>query len=264
MSAEGIDTPVEPTEEQKRAKAWILVKDVLQNEEQYNALKQGYPVTLMGSNKIQYIVYPNGHLVKLTTNKPVLGRMKYGSKYINIDYLATIIAWIKFDAETLEKNWKCGQITLQENNTNQNDRLDGDFWAHRMLEHQEEVDGLIRHQIRGHRYLGHDYGIYDLVDDSREELEEKQRKYYDYSLILLVLSWITGILSIIALGIIPHIVVVIGSYTFLYLHKKYSELLNDEYEVRYNTKCFLLYWPLASIIPSFWFFLGTYALLLTF
>lgn len=100
-------------EQKPLEKGWRLVKDTLGNDEQYLALKQGFPITLTGSNQIQFILYPNGEFVKVGKNSPKIGKLRIHKDFVAPDYLATIIAWIIYDADRLVKNWGCGNFELE-------------------------------------------------------------------------------------------------------------------------------------------------------
>jgi len=98
----------------KKQKAWELVKDSLQDEDAYHKLRNGFPIQLMGSSGTLYFLYPSGRFVKVGLEQPVIGKMVKGSYYASPDYLATIISWIRFNEEQLEKNWNCGNFHMQE------------------------------------------------------------------------------------------------------------------------------------------------------
>jgi hypothetical protein len=127
-------------------KGWKLVKDILNNDEQYLALKQGFYITLTGSNKIQYVIYPNGKVVKLTDTKPVLGKLQIKSDYVKADYLATLIAWIKYNADKFEEQWKCGTLTLNDETTQEREA--------RLIRRQEQLEV---YRTRRHRSFNPDY-----------------------------------------------------------------------------------------------------------
>jgi len=124
-----------PTASQK---GWLLVKDSLNDINLYRKLKNGYPITITGSEGTPYVLYPNGRFVKIGMKQPELGSIK-GSKYVKPDYLATIINWIKYDEKTLQKNWECGNFQVNEPLTEE------------QLAYRERRLNAIRYRPRRHR-----------------------------------------------------------------------------------------------------------------
>lgn len=104
----------ESSSDSKTVRGWILVRDVLGDEEKYLALKQGFPITLKGNLGTDFILYPNGHFVKLGKDKPSTAKMDVSGKFVKPDYLATIIAYIIHNQKYIETKWGCGHFRLKD------------------------------------------------------------------------------------------------------------------------------------------------------
>lgn len=102
------------SEQTAEEKGWLFLKDTLQDDAAYAKLRTGTPIQLTGSLGTPFILYPSGSLVKVGKDEPEIGEIIEGSSFVAPDYLATIIAWIKYDEKGLEENWGCGKISMQE------------------------------------------------------------------------------------------------------------------------------------------------------
>lgn len=99
----------------KTERAWLLVKDVLEDEEAYLTLKQGFPIPVTGSKGNIYVLYPSGKFIKANKKKAEaeIGSIVNTGEFASPDYLATIIAWIKHNEAKLEKDWRCGNFSIR-------------------------------------------------------------------------------------------------------------------------------------------------------
>jgi hypothetical protein len=95
-------------------KAWQFVRDTLKDEKKFGILRAGGYIHLTGNKGTNYLLYSSGHIVKLAADTPVLGKMIVQKDFAAPDYLATLIAWILHDEETLEKQWGCGNIYMDQ------------------------------------------------------------------------------------------------------------------------------------------------------
>lgn len=107
------------TEEQNaNAKALSYLREVIDNDEKFNNLNNGEPIDITGSEGGKYILYPNGHVVRLDKSSPKLGKLLENSIMPYPDVLATVYTWIMHDEKRFLKNWGCGNIHVTNPNAN--------------------------------------------------------------------------------------------------------------------------------------------------
>lgn len=103
-------------------KAWQYLREIMHNDEQYERLRNGLSIEVVGSEAGHYIVYPNGHVVRLDVDEPALGRIHQSRMLPFPDVLCTIYAWITHDEKRFRKNWGCGNIHVRTKEEDQRER----------------------------------------------------------------------------------------------------------------------------------------------
>lgn len=128
-------------------KAWLLVKDILEDEDKYLDLRAGNYIILRGSNGKDYVIYPNGSVAILKKSGIQQGKIS-GSDFVEPDYLATLIAWIRFSADELERSWGCGSLSLQKPRPEPQETDEVTEWVQRRYEpsiyDRIPIDGIIK------------------------------------------------------------------------------------------------------------------------
>jgi len=96
---------VKPTE-----RAWEYLRTLMDNEADYLALRNGDSIVLTGSLGGRYVLYPNGHVVRLDKDAPKLGNISKTSSMPYPDVLATVFMWITKDEAAFRERWECGSL----------------------------------------------------------------------------------------------------------------------------------------------------------
>lgn len=100
------------TEENPQTKALIYLREVMRDDEKFTRLNNGEAIEVIGSEGGKYILYPNGHVVRLDSDAPKLGKLLHNSSMPYPDVLCTVYSWITKDEQRFLKNWGCGNISI--------------------------------------------------------------------------------------------------------------------------------------------------------
>jgi len=101
-----------------RTKALLYLKEVIGDDAKFNRLNDGEPIDVTGSLGGKYILYPNGHVIRLGKDEPKLGKLHENSGMPFPDVLSTVYMWITHDEAKFLRNWGCGNISVTNPNAN--------------------------------------------------------------------------------------------------------------------------------------------------
>lgn len=96
-------------------KAWAHLATLV-GKRKCASLRNGNFVTITGSLGGKYIIYPNGHVVRLDKREPIQGKLLKSYTMPYPDVLSTMCAWIMYDEARFLENWGCGNISAVEEN----------------------------------------------------------------------------------------------------------------------------------------------------
>ena len=94
-------------------KAWKYCRELLDDDEKYIKLRtKNEHITIKGSDGGEYVLYPNGEIVRLDKAYAKLGRISKTSRMPLPDHFSALIVWIKYNEKELKRRWGCGNISF--------------------------------------------------------------------------------------------------------------------------------------------------------
>jgi len=99
-------------------KAWSFFKQILDDEEKYTKFKDNNkPIQVTGDLGGEYFLYPNGSIVRIDDNSPMVGNVYFNDQIHRVDFLSTVLLWIKHNEQKLRQVWGCGGLSVIYNGT---------------------------------------------------------------------------------------------------------------------------------------------------
>jgi len=95
------------------SKAWAYFKQVLNDDEKFVMFKEKKKrIGINGNNGGIYFLYPNGQIVRLDDDRPMMGNIYFNNTIHKVDFLTTVLMWIKHNEKELKRVWGCGSLSM--------------------------------------------------------------------------------------------------------------------------------------------------------
>lgn len=105
-------------ETESAEKAWSFFRQILDDEEKYTKFKEGNkPIQITGECGGEYFLYPTGSIVRIDDNSPMIGNIYFNDQIHKVDFLSTVLLWIKHNENKLRQVWGCGGLSVIYNGT---------------------------------------------------------------------------------------------------------------------------------------------------
>jgi len=100
-------------ESESAEKAWSFFKQILNDEEKYVAFKDKLkPIEVKGNEGGVYFLYPTGTIARIDEKSPMIGNIYFTDAIHKVDFLSTVLLWIKHNEDELKQVWGCGNLSV--------------------------------------------------------------------------------------------------------------------------------------------------------
>lgn len=99
-------------------KAWSFFRQILDDEDKFAKFKDSNkPIQVTGDLGGEYFLYPTGSIVRIDDNSPMVGNIYFNDQIHKVDFLSTVLLWIKHNETKLRQVWGCGGLSVIYNGT---------------------------------------------------------------------------------------------------------------------------------------------------
>ena len=99
-------------------KAWAYFEQLLDSDEKYIKFrKDKKPIQVKGNDDGIYYLYPSGKIARIDDKAPFIGNIYFNDQIHKVDFLSTVLLWIKYNEKQLKRVWHCGNLSVIYNGT---------------------------------------------------------------------------------------------------------------------------------------------------